>query len=77
LAALAGYSPAHSRAAGGALHHNPLPILLPCHRVIGSSGKLVGFNGGVDIKEVLLKLEKNNGFSEYSATKARVCKCLL
>ena len=36
---------------------NPIPIIIPCHRVIGSDGKLVGYGGGLEIKEYLLKLE--------------------
>lgn len=50
------------RAVGGALNKNPIPIIVPCHRVIGSSGKLVGFAGGLDIKDRLLMLERNNIF---------------
>lgn len=45
------------RAIGGALHANPLPIILPCHRVLGSNGKLVGFAMGLDLKRRLLILE--------------------
>lgn len=46
------------RAVGGAVNKNPLSIIVPCHRVIGSSGKLVGYNGGIDKKEHLLGLER-------------------
>ncbi len=53
--------PKACRAVGMANNKNPLPILIPCHRVIGSSGKLVGYGGGTDIKEALLQLEKSNG----------------
>lgn len=45
------------RAVGAANGRNPLPIIIPCHRVIGSSGKLTGFGGGLPTKEALLKLE--------------------
>lgn len=45
------------RAAARANGANPLPIIIPCHRVIGSDGKLVGYGGGLDIKEKLLQLE--------------------
>lgn len=48
-----------SRAVGMANNKNPIPIIIPCHRVIGSNGKLVGYAGGLDIKEKLLDLEKN------------------
>lgn len=47
-----------SRAVGMANHNNPIAIIIPCHRVIGANGKLVGFGGGLDIKEYLLNLEK-------------------
>jgi len=36
---------------------NPIPIFIPCHRVIGSNGKLVGFRGGLGVKKILLELE--------------------
>jgi methylated-DNA-[protein]-cysteine S-methyltransferase len=45
------------RAVGAANGRNPLPIVVPCHRVIGSNGKLTGFAGGLDVKEQLLELE--------------------
>lgn len=50
-------SPKACRAVGMANHRNPLPIVIPCHRVIGAGGKLVGYGGGLDIKESLLRLE--------------------
>lgn len=46
-----------SRAVGGANHNNSIMIVVPCHRIIGSNKKLVGYAGGLDIKEKLLKLE--------------------
>ncbi|QUE87871.1 methylated-DNA--[protein]-cysteine S-methyltransferase [Exiguobacterium alkaliphilum] len=46
------------RAVGQALNRNPLPILFPCHRVIGSSGKLTGFAGGLSEKQRLLEIEQ-------------------
>lgn len=49
-----------SRAVGMANNKNPIPILIPCHRVIGANGKLVGYAGGLDLKEKLLELEKQN-----------------
>ena len=51
-------SPKAVRAVGAANGQNPISIISPCHRVIGSSGKLVGFAGGLDNKEILLKLEQ-------------------
>ncbi len=51
--------PKAARAVGGALNRNPVAILLPCHRVIGSTGKLTGFAGGTDVKQYLLNLERS------------------
>jgi methylated-DNA-[protein]-cysteine S-methyltransferase len=51
-------NPAASRAVGAANGRNPISIVVPCHRVIGSSGKLTGFAGGLDVKERLLALER-------------------
>ena len=50
-------SPTASRAVGAACGRNPLAILIPCHRVVGSSGSLTGFGGGLAMKEWLLKHE--------------------
>ncbi|WP_100406475.1 methylated-DNA--[protein]-cysteine S-methyltransferase [Bacillus solitudinis] len=50
-------APKAVRAIGGANNQNPLPIIVPCHRVIGSNGAMVGYGGGVDKKELLLCLE--------------------
>jgi methylated-DNA-[protein]-cysteine S-methyltransferase len=49
--------PRAARAVGTVMNRNPLPIVLPCHRVVGSTGKLVGYGGGLDRKERLLRLE--------------------
>lgn len=51
--------PKAARAVGGACHQNPIVIVIPCHRVIGSNGKLTGFGGGITLKHELLKLESN------------------
>jgi methylated-DNA-[protein]-cysteine S-methyltransferase len=50
-------NPAASRAVGLANGRNPIPIIIPCHRVIGANGKLTGYGGGLPIKEHLLGLE--------------------
>lgn len=50
-------NPKASRAAGRALGANAIPIVVPCHRVIGTSGKLTGYTGGMHRKEALLRLE--------------------
>lgn len=49
--------PASPQAVGGAVGHNPISILIPCHRVVGSSGSLTGYAGGVEKKRFLLELE--------------------
>ncbi|WP_042350614.1 methylated-DNA--[protein]-cysteine S-methyltransferase [Bacillus massiliigorillae] len=54
-------NPKAVRAVGMANNRNPLPIVIPCHRVIGANGKLVGYGGGLDIKILLLDLEKKHG----------------
>ncbi len=49
--------PQSARPVGGAVGRNPLPIIVPCHRVIGSDQTLTGFTGGLNIKVALLELE--------------------
>jgi len=49
--------PGAARAAGQAMSRNPVPLLIPCHRVIGTGGKLTGFGGGLALKRALLELE--------------------
>ena len=49
--------PRAARAVGGALNKNPVPIVVPCHRIVGSSGSLVGYAGGLQRKQQLLALE--------------------
>lgn len=56
--AIAINNPKAVRAVGNANNKNPIAIIIPCHRVIGSNGKLVGYASGLDIKKALLKLEK-------------------
>ena len=53
-------NPNASRAVGLACNRNPIPIFVPCHRVIGSNGDITGYRGGIDTKIKLLNLEKNN-----------------
>jgi methylated-DNA-[protein]-cysteine S-methyltransferase len=56
LAARAG-KPGAARAVGTIMNRNPVPIVLPCHRIVGSTGALVGYGGGLDRKVLLLRLE--------------------
>jgi methylated-DNA-[protein]-cysteine S-methyltransferase len=51
-----------ARAVGGAAGKNPIAIMVPCHRLVGANGKLVGFGGGIEKKKILLEIER-----EYSA----------
>lgn len=51
-------NPKACRAVGSANNKNPIPIFIPCHRVIGASGKLVGYRGGLKVKSHLLEIEK-------------------
>lgn len=52
------------RAVGGAMHINRVPIIVPCHRVVGKTGSLVGYGGGLDFKQALLLLETGTLFAE-------------
>jgi methylated-DNA-[protein]-cysteine S-methyltransferase len=56
LAVRAG-NPKAARAVGMVMNRNPIPIVLPCHRIIGANGSLVGYGGGLERKEILLRLE--------------------
>lgn len=62
LAQTAG-QPLAARAVGGAMAKNPLPLLIPCHRVLGASGRLTGFSapGGLEMKQRMLNLERTAG----------------
>jgi len=57
MAARRGIPRMASQAVGGAVGHNPISIIIPCHRVIGSDGSLTGFGGGLPVKKKLLELE--------------------
>lgn len=55
------------RAVGAANGRNPIPVIIPCHRVIGSTGKMTGFGGGIPTKEALLRLELETSQFQQSA----------
>lgn len=57
IAVKIGGSKGYSQAVGTAVGHNPISVIIPCHRVVGSSGELTGYAGGLDRKKALLKLE--------------------
>ena len=52
--------PTACRATGQAMHHNPVPIIVPCHRVVGAGGELTGFDSGLELKEKLLTMESGD-----------------
>ena len=56
--------PGAARAVGTACNRNPVPVIVPCHRVVGAGGKLVGFGGGLDRKRRLLELEARVALEE-------------
>lgn len=60
LAVRRGVSSLSSQAVGGAVGHNPISIIVPCHRVVGADGSLTGYAGGLRRKEYLLALERSN-----------------
>lgn len=61
IAAAHGKKSMSAQAVGGAVGHNPISILIPCHRVLGTDGSLTGYAGGLAVKEYLLKLERTDG----------------
>lgn len=62
IAASRGLANMSAQAVGGAVGHNPISIIIPCHRVIGSNGSLTGYAGGLDLKKKLLDMEKQYAF---------------
>ncbi|MBN1153202.1 MAG: methylated-DNA--[protein]-cysteine S-methyltransferase [Dehalococcoidia bacterium] len=52
--------PRACRATGQALHRNPVPLIVPCHRVVGADGRLTGFGAGLELKQKLLSLEQDS-----------------
>ena len=55
-----GQSGMSAQAVGGAVGHNPISIIIPCHRVVGAGGSLTGYAGGIEKKKWLLALESKN-----------------
>jgi methylated-DNA-[protein]-cysteine S-methyltransferase len=55
-----------AQAVGGAVGHNSISLIIPCHRVIGSDGSLTGYAGGIDKKIALLKLEGADGYQSFT-----------
>ncbi len=71
LARCVGLPTAAARAAGRACATNPVPVVVPCHRVIGGDGRLHGFGGGLPLKEALLELEGSAAVRQGSLFKGR------
>lgn len=63
-------NPGSVRAVGGANSLNPVPIIIPCHRVVGANGALTGYSGGIEIKEHLLQLEGTISLELFSILRA-------
>jgi methylated-DNA-[protein]-cysteine S-methyltransferase len=63
--------PRAARAVGSVMANNPVPIIVPCHRVLASNGSLGGYGGGLDMKRRLLEIEGVKGFRAASNAKAR------
>lgn len=57
IARMRGIRTMAAQAVGGAVGHNPISVIIPCHRVIGTSGQLTGYAGGIELKKKLLLLE--------------------
>lgn len=60
IAAETGKERMSAQAVGGAVGHNPISVIIPCHRVVGTNGSLTGYAGGIDLKVRLLELEKTD-----------------
>lgn len=74
IATETGHTKMSARAVGGAVGHNPISILIPCHRVVGANGNLIGYGGGIDKKVALLTLEKVNREYFFIPKKERNCE---
>ena len=70
-----GLSKMSAQAVGGAVGHNPISIIVPCHRVVGSNGSLTGYAGGIDKKIKLLSLEKAD-ISNFFVPKKGTARCV-
>ncbi len=62
IAAQTGLAAMSAQAVGGAVGHNPISLIIPCHRVVGANGSLTGYAGGIEKKEWLLKMEHATAF---------------
>lgn len=62
-----------AQAVGGAVGHNPISVLIPCHRVVGADGSLTGYAGGIDKKEALLRLEREGTVNNRDGGSGKAC----
>ena len=60
-----------AQAVGGAVGHNPLSVIIPCHRVVGADGSMTGYAGGIDRKRFLLELEEKTIKKECSYARTK------
>jgi methylated-DNA-[protein]-cysteine S-methyltransferase len=67
--------PNSARAVGHANGHNPIAVVIPCHRVVGPSGALTGYGGGLEAKRFLLELERGDGLTTPGVTPDRRRRC--
>ncbi len=74
VAAEMGMARMSAQAVGGAVHRNPIALIVPCHRVIGAGGNLTGYASGLDRKAALLHLEANESMSAMDGTLAKCLK---
>lgn len=58
IATRMGRTSMYAQAVGGAVGHNPIAIIIPCHRILGTDGSMTGYAGGIERKDYLLRLEK-------------------
>jgi len=70
LAGRLGLAASHARAVGGAVGRNPISVIVPCHRVLGASGSLTGYAGGVERKRFLLRLEASAAAGQLPVLRA-------
>lgn len=70
VAARTGVPRTSARAVGGAVGHNPIALIIPCHRVVGAGGALTGYAGGIERKRSLLMLEKADGIPDIPDSSA-------
>ena len=74
-AAQKGLKQMSAQAVGGAVGHNPISLMIPCHRVVGANGSLTGYGGGIDRKVKLLQLERADMQGLLCRRRGQHCNC--